>query len=558
MHQRFRSVFLIWVWLTAAAAVGAQVPPATGSISGRVTVRGEPSPVPVRRARVTLNGGGMSAVTDTDTDGRYQFAGLQAGSYQVTAEKSGCVTLAAGATRPFVTPAPTALKNGESVTLDIALPRGAALEGRLTDGSGEPLENVLVAAVRLAATSQGRRPTVVAQDWTDDLGRFRVHSLPAGAFLLEAGFPSTLSMGLTAAPGERVEGLARTYYPGTASVSDAQSIRVGVGEERTSLDFEMQRVPMSRLTLRVVDTTGKPPSTAGCRVQPVGGPFRLDAGPYVPQRGNVCVFQALPPGDYWVMGAARLSPGGLAAYAVSRITASGDDLGEMVLRVERSADVVGTIEPDAPDVWGHPPTVRVLTHAVAYDLPSPDGPPDVPVARAETAAPTNAAPDGRFSLAGVFGPTVFRLAGLPPGWALGAVWLDDQEVTDRAADLSATDQPRRLKMIVTNRTARLTGAVTHEGRGALAPDARVVVFAADESRWAAPSRFVAVAAPEPNGRFALDGLLPGSYLVAIADDLEDDSWQDPGVLRRLTGRATFVTLAAGDSMTVALTTGGLR
>ena len=558
MRQRFWSVVLVWVWLAAAVATSAQAPLATGSISGRVTVRGEPSPLPVRRARVTLDGGGTRAVTDTDTDGRYQFAGLQAGSYHVTAEKSGYVTLTAGATRPFVRPAPTALKNGEAITLDIALPRGAALEGRLADGSGEPLENVLVAAVRLVTTSQGRRPTVVAQDWTDDLGRFRVHSLPAGAFLLEAGFPSTLSMGVTAIPGKPVEGLARTYYPGTASVSDAQPVRVGVGEERTSLDFEMQRVPVSRLTLRVVDTTGKPPSTTGCRVQPVGGPFRLDAGPYVPQRGNVCEFHALPPGDYWVMGAARLSPGGSAAYAVSRITASGDDLGEMVLRVERSADIAGTIEPDEPDVWEHPPTVRVLTHAVAYDLPSPDGLLDGLMARANDAATTTAGPDGRFSLASVFGPTVFRLAGLPPGWALSAVWLDDQEVTDRAADLSATEKTRRLKMIVTNRTGRLAGTIARQDREPLAPDARVVVFAADESRWAAPSRFVAVAVPESNGRFSLEGLLPASYLVAVADDLDDDFWQDPEVLRRLTGRATLVTLAAGDSMTVALTTGGLR
>ena len=131
-------------------------------------------------------------------------------------------------------------------------------------------------------------------------------------------------------------------------------------------------------------------------------------------------------------------------------------------------------------------------------------------------------------------------------------------MTDRAADLSATEKTRRLKMIVTNRTGRLAGSITHRDREPLAPDARVVVFAADEGRWAAPSRFVAVAVPESNGRFSLEGLLPASYLVAVADDLDDDFWQDPEVLRRLTGRATLVTLAAGDSMTVALTTGGLR
>ena len=540
--------------LAAAVEVGAQSPHATGSIGGRVLVSGEPSPVPIRRARVTLEGAGLSRATDADTDGRYVFTGLPAGSYQVAAAKSGYVALAAGATRPFVKPAPIPLKRGESITVDIELPRGAALEGRLTDQSGEPLENVLVAAMRLSATAQGRRPTVVAQDWTDDLGRYRVHSLPAGAFLLEAGFPLTLSMRVSAAPGERVEGLARTYYPGTASVGDAQPVRLGLGEERTGLDFEMQRAPLSQLTLRIVDAAGNAPSSSACRVQPVGSPFRQDAGPFVPQKENVCTPPPLPPGDYWVMGAARLAPGGVTAYAASRITASGDDLGEVVLRVARGAEITGTIAPDAPDAWVNPPSVRVLTHAMAYDLPSVDG----TTAAADSPTPATTATDGRFALPSVFGPTIFRLQGLPSGWALSSVWLDEQDVTDRAADFVASEQPRRLRMAVTNRTGRLTGTITRDGRGTSVADTRVVVFAADESRWTAPSRFVALAVPEPDGRFALEGLLPASYLVAVADDLDDDSWQDPGVLRRLAGRATLVTLAAGDSLAMALTSGGLR
>jgi hypothetical protein len=191
---------------------------------------------------------------------------------------------------------------------------------------------------------------------------------------------------------------------------------------------------------------------------------------------------------------------------------------------------------------------------MAYDLPSPEG----WAMGTEIAAPTTPAPDGRFSLSGAFGPMVFRLAGLPAGWALRAVWLDDQDVTDRAADLRPSDRPRRLRMLVTNRTARLTGTVARSDRGPLSADTRVVVFAADEGQWATPSRFVAVARVEPTGDFSLDGLLPAAYLVSVADDLDDDSWQDSTVLRQLMGTAMAVTLAAGDNRTVALTTGGAR
>ena len=93
MKHRDRPSALVFWWLIGAAlGGGAQAPvepPDAGSISGRVVVLGESSPVPIRRARVTLEGGVGRQVTDTDTDGRYRFAGLRAGSYQVTAEKPG-------------------------------------------------------------------------------------------------------------------------------------------------------------------------------------------------------------------------------------------------------------------------------------------------------------------------------------------------------------------------------------------------------------------------------------------------------------------------------------
>ena len=510
--------------------------------------------MPVRRARVTLEGGAGRQVTDTDTDGRYRFAGLRAGSYQVTAEKPGYVTLPAGATRPFIRPAPILLKQAEALTVNLALPHGAALEGRLVAETGEPVQAATVAAVRLTATVQGRRPAVVAQARTDDLGRFRIHSLPAGAYYVEASDATLAATSAPSAPGQRVEGWARTYYPGTASVSDAQAVRVASGEDRGGLDFDMQQMPLSSLTLRILDAAGKAPAAVGCRVQVVGGPVGAVRGFSAPSAANVCIFPAVPPGEYWVMGAARSAPGGPAAYAASRITASGEDIGEVVLHVERGAEITGTIDPNAGETWPAPNGVRIVTHAMAYDLPSPDS---------RTAAPQNpvatqASADGRFVFASVFGPTVFRLAGLPAGWALSTVWLDDREVTDVAGDLTAAQQPRRLRMVVTNRTARLKGTVTSVDRRPVHPDTRVIVFATDERLWAAPSRFVFVAVPDADGRFSVDGVLPGSYSVAALDDLEDESWHDPTVLRQLTEIATAVTLAAGDDATVALKTGRAR
>lgn len=557
MTRRGPLVVLVACWLSGVGRGGAQAPavvPDTGSISGRIIVLGESSPVPVRRARVTLDGGAERQATDTDTDGRYRFAGLGPGSYLVTAEKPGYVTLQAGASKPFIRPAPIPLKQAESLTVNLALPRGAALEGRLLTGTSEAALPATVAAVRVTATVQGRRPTVVAQATTDDLGRFRIHSLPAGAYYLEASVDPSAASSAPASPGQRAQGPARTYYPGTTNVSDAQAVRVATGEDRSGLDFDLQQVPMSSLRIRVLDAAGNAPAVAGCRVQAVGGPVGVVRGMSVPSRPNVCLYPAVPPGEYWMMGAARSAQGGPAEFAVSRVTVSGEDIGEIVLRVERGAEIAGTVESDSGEAGPAPGRVRVVTHAMAFDLPSPD---------ARTATPQNFAAvqvsaDGRFVMASVFGPTVFRLAGLPAGWALSAVWLDDRDVTDVAADVTAAEKPRRLRMIVTDRTARLHGTVTTADGRPVPPDTRVLVFASDERRWDPPSRFVFVAIPGADGRFSLDGVLPGSYVVTTLDDLEDDSRHDAAVLRGLSGTGTRIALAAGDDVAVALKTGRAR
>ena len=41
------------------------------------------------------------------------------------------------------------------------------------------------------------------------------------------------------------------------------------------------------------------------------------------------------------------------------------------------------------------------------------------------------------------------------------------------------------------------------------------------------------------------GLLPGTYRVAALEYIEDESWNDPEVLRTLRGAAASVTLAEG-------------
>src|SRR6187402_1805018 len=76
-----------------------QLPQGTGSIAGRILTADTGRPV--KRARVTVSGGGRGGrTTTTDDQGRYQVGELAAGNYNVTASKNGFVNSVYGQRRP--------------------------------------------------------------------------------------------------------------------------------------------------------------------------------------------------------------------------------------------------------------------------------------------------------------------------------------------------------------------------------------------------------------------------------------------------------------------------
>src|SRR5437764_12943761 len=92
----------------------AQPPKGTAAIKGRVT--GADSGNPLRRAQVRISSadGRVTQVTNTDGDGRYQFAELPANRYTINVSRSGYVTLQFGQQRPFEPGKPLQLADAEA------------------------------------------------------------------------------------------------------------------------------------------------------------------------------------------------------------------------------------------------------------------------------------------------------------------------------------------------------------------------------------------------------------------------------------------------------------
>jgi len=551
---RILSIPIVMLLLAAVPGVGfmqgardgatAQTPAAnaTLSVTGHAVLNDGTPPPPVRRARVTLMTDSLAPVqvTDTDTDGAFRFDRLPAGNFRILVEKPGFVLAERAPGRATVRPIAFALGAEAPVDVTIVMQRAAALEGQLLGDRGEPAANVVVSAVRILYGPYGRHPVVVRQATTDDLGRFRVHTLPSGDYYLEAAPDPQLAV-TTTLPADRM-GYARSYFPGTQRVDEARVLTLAPSQDLASLDFRIGAVRLAAVSGTIADASGRAPGSFGYRLQRVGAPAGEVRG--LSPRASEFLFPAVPPGDYWLLGSVRPSAGADAEYGATRITVAGEDLKGLTVATVKGAPLTGRVEVESGAAL--PPNLRALAIETEFELPPAPQPPasgTVPVSGSVAA-------DGTFTFTGVFGPRLFRIEPLPPTWALKSVLLDGADVTDTPMDFAGTPQPRSLRLVLTSRTASVSGSLEAPAGGPAA--GRMIVFSQDPRRWGLRSRLIKTVEVQADGRYSIAGLPAGRYFIIGVDELDENAWLDPEVLSRLQATATPLGLAEGQGLTLTL------
>ena len=160
---------------------------------------------------------------------------------------------------------------------------------------------------------------------------------------------------------------------------------------------------------------------------------------------------------------------------------------------------------------------------------------------------TNGRSDTDFELATPSGPTSVDVQGVPEGWAVKAVLLDGDDVTDRPFNVTTTTAT--LRVVMTDRLTSVTGTVQSSSGPR---DHGVIVFPEEAARWTFPSRFVRTVRADAEGRFRIQGLPPERYLAAAVNYLEDGEEQDAQLLERLRSRATAFTLGENEQRSIRL------
>src|SRR5712691_3929547 len=205
-----RTLTAATVFFAGALLVRAQ----TTSVTGRVIA--DDTNEPVVNARVGVVSGALGApVVLTDAAGRFEIA--------VASDRSALVASKTGYARSEVTPA-------AGTPIEIRLRRAAAISGRVVDEFGDPVPNARLLAETVPRSGATTRITV--QTITDDRGEYRLSGLPAGVFAV-----SMVRITLASTTGQDRRGPQQIYYPGAATLRDAEALPLGVGEDRSGIDF---------------------------------------------------------------------------------------------------------------------------------------------------------------------------------------------------------------------------------------------------------------------------------------------------------------------------------
>ena len=594
-------------------APAAQQVGGTGVIAGVVVTADAGRPV--RRARVTIAGGApkVSRTIQSDDQGAFRFAGLPAGDYTIRSSKGGFVETIYGQRKPGSgrPGTPVQLIAGqERNQLSLPLVRGGVITGMVVDEVGEPMFGTEVRVYRWVMKSGERTLESVGYGSTDDRGIYRVPSLTAGEYVVST-VPSTMEQHIAfgegsfsvaidtdasyikilskameikadkifvgdvvversaeSAPPAPTTGFATLYYPGTTQASGAMSVTVTPGEERGGVDFQLQVLPLGKVSGVLVGADGLP-VRGDVQLIDRSAPMGLGGrGSHADKEGRFS-FSGIPPGQYTLF--ARATPkggkpleanareaaeflastkdeakratiaGNLAAaaqvWAMTDIAVDGRELNGVQLALQPGMTISGQVLIESAS--GPPPSLTRLSLTVAQVGQHFTG---------EGMEPPPAAVDanGRFTIRGVM-PGRYRIAaagGVPSGYTIKSAMVGGVDVLDTPIELTGNEQPSGVVVTFSTRATELNGVVQDDANQPVA-GVTVIAFSAEERYWVPESRRIAAMRPSSDGKFVMKNLPPGDYRLAAVTDVEQGQWFDPAFLRTLGVFSTFAVSEGG-------------
>lgn len=450
-----------------------------------------------------------AGVAATDAKGVFAMEGIDPGTYLLKAQRNGYLDAYFGERRNGAG-TPIGLEGGgELKGLDFRLSRFGVIAGAIRDSGGEPIAEATIAAMRITYSRDGSRTRALpVTGRTDDLGQFRIAGLRPGRYYV-LGQPKSAPKDLPVrTPGEapRLEFLLPVYYPGVRDTSSAVLIEVEAGSVVAGIDITVPQTAVFNVRGVAVSVSGPVVQQINLRLEQSGPPDQSGGVSYstTARAGGAFEFRGVPPGTYRIVATTVGSDSGVGIAPV--IVTAAD--------VDGARVVIGS-------------GVEVTGHFTVEGQPKPDP---------ATLILTSTHLDSGVRQPVQLGDGVLR-AHLLPGrnrlhllTGAGGVYLKSARSGGRDVLLDDLDVPLSgtvpLEVVIGSGTGTVEGVVS-------GPDNRAgvgaIVVLAPQLR-SRTERFQTTTADQ-RGRFIMESVTPGDYMLFAWDDLEENTWFAPEFLK---------------------------
>lgn len=521
--------------VTAVSCVFAQQPaqqPKPARISGLVVhaVTGEPlRKVQLRLTRDGAGGRGampQSRAATSLPDGRFTFEKLEAGTYRLSAQRVGFLSMQYGARSSNFSGTPIKLRDGEEVTLEFKLPPQGVITGRVVDEDGDPMPRVQVSAVRSAPTG---RPREDMSGESNDIGEFRIANLPPGKYYVVAktrgrrSFDPRIPMPAPAAE-EVQQDYAPTYFPGAVDASAAALVDVGQGREVSGIQIGLLKSPVFRITGRVAGEGAVQNLMVNMapRGQGPGMFFGRGSGGRVRPDGTFEI-TGVRAGSYTVsvMSMQR----GPRAMGRTQVDVTGD-LDNVVVTLSPPIGLTGMVRMEGQ-------AQQKFSGGRVFLRPSESGGPGNSMAQVKE--------DGSFRLEGLT-PDKYSvvLYGFPEGVYLRSARLGNQPAADQI-DLNNAGSAPVLHLVLSPNAAAAEGVVRRKDEAA----AGVAVVLVPDPWEPAKAHLIRQTTTDQTGAFSLKTIPPGNYRLYAWPEPVSTYDLDPTFLKPYESSAEKLVLKEG-------------